>query len=48
MLTYAARSAVEPVVRTFASQVAATQDAESTTIQQLLGERGAQPLPLTG
>jgi len=48
MLTYAARSAVEPVVRTFAGQVAATQDAEVTAIQQLLGERGAQPLPLTG
>ncbi len=44
MLTYAAQHASNPVVRTFAGQVAASQGAEATSIEKLLAERGAQPL----
>jgi len=44
MLTYAAQHAANPVVRTFAGQVAASQGAEATSIEKLLAERGAQPL----
>jgi uncharacterized protein (DUF305 family) len=44
MLTYAAQHATNPVVRTFAGQVAASQSAEATSIEKLLAERGAQPL----
>ncbi|WP_241249921.1 DUF305 domain-containing protein [Rhodococcus sp. X156] len=46
MLSHAADRAVEPVVRNLAKQAAATQQAESTYLSDLLTQRGATPLPL--
>ncbi|MGZ6806001.1 MAG: DUF305 domain-containing protein [Mycobacteriaceae bacterium] len=48
MLSYAADHAVEPVVKNFAKQAAAAQQSEATYMEQLLSQRGAQPLPLGG
>ncbi len=44
MLSYASDQAIEPVVRTFASQVASSQSAEVTSMTKLLAQRGAAPL----
>lgn len=46
MARYAAVNASEHVVTTLAQQIADTQEAESTTMQQLLTVRGAAPLPM--
>ena len=48
MLSYAAANAGQPVVASFASQVSGTQVNEADYMTQLLAQRGAQPLPLTG
>jgi uncharacterized protein (DUF305 family) len=44
MLSYASDQALDPVVRTFASQVASSQSAEVTSMTELLAQRGAAPL----
>jgi uncharacterized protein (DUF305 family) len=44
MLSYASDQAIDPVVRTFASQVASSQSAEVTSMTTLLAQRGAAPL----
>ncbi|AOD24866.1 DUF305 domain-containing protein [Rhodococcus pyridinivorans] len=46
MARYAAANATEQVVTTLARQIADTQQAESTTMQQLLTAHGAAPLPM--
>ncbi|MFD6859071.1 DUF305 domain-containing protein [Rhodococcus sp. NPDC060090] len=46
MARYAAANASEHVVTTLAQQITDTQEAESTTMQQLLTARGAAPLPM--
>ncbi len=47
MLSYAA-AAGQPVVASFAKQVSGTQVDEAAYMTQLLAQRGATPLPLTG
>lgn len=46
MARYAAANASEQVVTTLARQITDTQQAESTTMQQLLTAKGAAPLPM--
>ncbi|GAA0932280.1 DUF305 domain-containing protein [Pseudonocardia zijingensis] len=46
MLQYAADHAAVPQVRNLAAQMLRSQGAETTTLRQLLTERGGQPLPL--
>lgn len=46
MARYAADNAAEAVVTMLARQIVDTQQAESTTMQQLLTARGAAPLPM--
>jgi uncharacterized protein (DUF305 family) len=46
MAEYAAEHAAVPQVRNLASQILASQAAESEYMRQLLAERGAEPLPL--
>lgn len=45
MLGYGAQNASVPQVRNLASQMLSSQTSESTYLQQLLTERGGQPLP---
>ncbi len=45
MLDHAAQQAADPAVRTFAKQVASSQQAEVVAMTQLLAARGAEPLP---
>ncbi len=46
MAQYAADNADLPVVTNLARQIAATQQAESTALRELLAVRGAQPIPM--
>ncbi|WP_261779394.1 DUF305 domain-containing protein [Rhodococcus erythropolis] len=46
MAQYAADNADLPVVTNLARQIAATQQAESTALRELLALRGAQPIPM--
>lgn len=46
MAEYAAENAAVPAVTTLAGQIANTQQAESTAIEQLLAAKGAAPLPM--
>lgn len=46
MLSHAADNAQQPVVREFAGSVLGTQQSEADYLNELLAERGAEPLPL--
>ncbi|WP_436499659.1 DUF305 domain-containing protein [Actinokineospora sp. HUAS TT18] len=45
MSRYAATNAAQDVVRTFADKIVISQTAEMTTIESMLADRGARPLP---
>ncbi|MFH8797968.1 hypothetical protein [Streptomyces sp. NPDC017941] len=46
MAQYAADNAALPAVTNLARQIAVTQQAESTALQNLLADRDAQPIPM--